>query len=56
MRSTDPGPQRPGSQRLGMGCWAIAGRGGTRTGLPRMGEVDDAESVRAIHTALWTTG
>jgi aryl-alcohol dehydrogenase-like predicted oxidoreductase len=37
---------------LGMGCWAIGGpawRGETPIGW---GQVDDAESVRAIHRAL----
>lgn len=37
---------------LGMGCWAIGGpfwEGGTPLGW---GEVDDAESIRAIHAAL----
>jgi aryl-alcohol dehydrogenase-like predicted oxidoreductase len=37
---------------LGMGCWAIGGpfwEGGTPLGW---GEVDDAESIRAVHRAL----
>ncbi len=37
---------------LGMGCWAIGGpfwRGETPVGW---GEVDDAESTRAVHAAL----
>ncbi len=37
---------------MGLGCWAIGGpfwRGDTPVGW---GEVDDAESIRAIHTAL----
>jgi len=37
---------------LGMGCWAIGGPA-WRDGKPiGWGDVDDAESVRAIHTAL----
>ncbi|MBM4461251.1 MAG: aldo/keto reductase [Chloroflexi bacterium] len=37
---------------LGMGCWAIGGPA-WRDGRPiGWGDVDDAESVRAIHTAL----
>nr|MDQ3328847.1 aldo/keto reductase [Chloroflexota bacterium] len=37
---------------LGLGCWAIGGqiyRDGKPTGW---GEVDDAESIRAIHRGL----
>ena len=37
---------------VGMGCWAIGGRW-TYLGSPAgWGEIDDAESIRAIHAAL----
>lgn len=37
---------------LGMGCWAIGGLWQWLDGPGGWGEVDDAESVRAIHAAL----
>ncbi len=37
---------------LGMGCWAIGGPSWSGTTPLGWGKVDDAESVRAIHTAL----
>jgi aryl-alcohol dehydrogenase-like predicted oxidoreductase len=37
---------------LGMGCWAIGGIWQRLDGPGGWGEVDDAESVRAIHAAL----
>jgi aryl-alcohol dehydrogenase-like predicted oxidoreductase len=42
---------------LGFGCWAIGGpftrsNGGRRRAPMGWGQVDDAESIRAIHTAL----
>lgn len=37
---------------LGLGCWAIGGTGKWLDGAGGWGEVDDNESVRAIHTAI----
>ncbi|MCC7205740.1 MAG: aldo/keto reductase, partial [Anaerolineae bacterium] len=37
---------------LGMGCWALGGPWRFLEGPGGWGEVDDAESVRAIHTAI----
>lgn len=37
---------------LGMGCWAIGGEWTMRGNQAGWGEVDDAESIRAIHAAL----
>jgi len=37
---------------LGLGCWAIGGPWQWLTGPGGWGEVDDAESIRAIHAAL----
>ncbi|WP_059048055.1 aldo/keto reductase [Streptomyces acidiscabies] len=38
---------------LGFGCWAIGGEWARPDGLPLgWGKVDDAESIRAVHTAL----
>ncbi len=37
---------------LGMGCWAIGGLWQWLDGPGGWGEVDDAESIRAIHAAL----
>ncbi len=37
---------------VGMGCWAIGGRW-TFLGSPAgWGQIDDAESIRAVHAAL----
>ena len=42
----DPGP-------VGLGCWAIGGPFWSADGEPLgWGEVDDRESIRAIHRAL----
>ena len=37
---------------LGMGCWAIGGPFWSGTDTHGWGEVDDDESIRAIHAAL----
>lgn len=38
---------------LGFGCWAIGGEWSRPDGLPLgWGKVDDAESVRAVRTAV----
>src|SRR5574342_237867 len=37
---------------LGLGCWAIGGLWQWLDGPGGWGEVDDAESIRAIHAAL----
>jgi aryl-alcohol dehydrogenase-like predicted oxidoreductase len=37
---------------LGMGCWAIGGPWTLNGAQVGWGEIDDAESIRAIHTAL----
>ena len=37
---------------VGMGCWAIGGRWAMTGDEAGWGEVDDAESTRAIHAAM----
>ena len=38
---------------VGLGCWAIGGLFYDEMGLPiGWGQIDDQESIRAIHTAL----
>ena len=41
-----------GSSAVGMGCWAIGGVWTFQGEAAGWGQIDDAESIRAIHTAL----
>ena len=41
-----------GSSAVGMGCWAIGGVWTFKGEAAGWGQIDDAESIRAIHTAL----